>query len=166
MVDSVKADAQQRIENVVNQYRKNIGEFTLTWKVKENFRLPDWIIIWLSVMTFFSINIILAGWIGPMETIAWCIIALFIMAIMYWFISKTFKCFKEKVWHSDQVSVDDLLYICENNGLKPLIKEDIQSGCVLTYASLLEKLPDYLSRIEAYHAKIQKEELIRRIDQI
>ncbi|HDC4529273.1 TPA: hypothetical protein O8U08_004712, partial [Enterobacter cloacae] len=76
------------------------------------------------------------------------------------------KYFQEKSWVNDEVSDEDILLLCENEDLRPLIKDEIEHGYKLTYTSLLEELPDYLSRIEAYHAKKERSALIRKIDDI
>lgn len=89
-----------------------------------------------------------------------------VLMLLFRVVASKCKYFQEKSWVNDEVSDEDILLLCENEDLRPLIKDEIEHGYKLTYTSLLEELPDYLSRIEAYHAKKERSALIRKIDEI
>ncbi|EFR6141860.1 hypothetical protein HYK36_004244 [Salmonella enterica] len=167
MVNERKAQARLHIENVVADYRNDETRTNFGWRVKPKYQISAelfGICMVLALVFLFGINMGILSYDNNRLVMILAFVPLSILIVAY-SITIRFKYFKEKYWHNDTVSDDDILRLCDNSDLKPLIKDEIEHGYKLTYSSLLEELPDYLSRIEAYHAKIQKEELIRKIDQ-
>ncbi|ECH7456164.1 hypothetical protein LEW62_004432 [Salmonella enterica] len=155
------AQARLHIENVVAGYRSDNTRNNLRWQVKSAYNISTELIaigLVLAVVLPFGIAIRIYDY-GKYNglVIIFAFLPL-VMMLLFKFITSRFKYFQEKYWINDRVSEEDILRLCENPDLKPLI--------ILTYTSLLEELPDYLSRIVAYHLKKEREELLSKINQI
>lgn len=166
MINENKARARRDIENVVADYRNDETRQNYRWRVKAKYRTnSDLFVVCLMVgILFFSavrwgvLDFPLhVSWYGLSP--AGCLLVNFIITVKN-------KRFQEKIWYNDAVSEEDILRLCQNPDLRPLIKDEIEHGYLLTYTSLLENLGSYLSRIEACHAKKEKNELIHKIDQL
>lgn len=165
MINEIKVQARQDIENVVAGYRNDETRTNYHWKVKAEYQTNS---SWFIVTLFIAMLFYIAGkseFLSLPRYISWIGFAPLIIWFVYYFVTENKKFFQEKSWVNDGVSDEDILRLCENPDLKPLIKDDIARGDLLTYTSLLERLPNYLSQIEAYHGKMQRDALIRKIDQ-
>ncbi|ELE2573170.1 hypothetical protein RDE56_004448 [Salmonella enterica] len=163
------AQARLHIENVVAGYRSDNTRNNLRWQVKSAYNISTELIaigFVLAVVLPFGIAIRIYDY-GKYNGLVIILAFLpLVMMLLFKFITSRFKYFQEKYWINDRVSEEDILRLCENPDLKPLITDEIQHGYILTYTSLLEELPDYLSRIVAYHLKKEREELLSKINQI
>ena len=169
MMEDNKMQAQKHIEKVVEKYRTDEGKDNFRWVVKPTFVIPGsgyGIGIVLVFVFLFGIGFKLYdyGRYNFLVIIITC--APLVLMLLFRVVASKCKCFQEKSWVNDEVSDEDILLLCENEDLRPLIKDEIEHGYKLTYTSLLEELPDYLSRIEAYHAKKERSALVRKIDEI
>lgn len=169
MLDELKSQARQHIEGVVGDYRSDTTRTNFRWEVKPEYKIPGngyALGLVLAFVFLFGIGINLYDY-GRYNGLV-ILLACTPLVLMFLFRIVTANCkyFQEKIWVNDEVSDEDLLLLCENQDLRPLIKDEVEHGYKLTYTSLLEEVPDYLSRIEAYHEMKEREKLIRKIDQI
>jgi hypothetical protein len=158
-------DAKQRIETVVSTYRNGAGKDSYTWGVKRKYKLPTELLVVLGAAAFFSLNIIAAGWKGGFDVVSWFLIAFFILAVAYQIVSGKIARLKEKVWHDDMVSDDDILNLCENPALKLVIRSRIADGYTMTYTDLSDYMDIYLHEMEELRKQDSRESLLKRIDQ-
>ncbi|ECD0323861.1 hypothetical protein EUC06_20890 [Salmonella enterica subsp. enterica serovar Enteritidis] len=169
MIDEKKWQARKHIEKVVEKYRSDDSRAVFHWVIKPSYKIPGngyALGLVLAFVFLFGIGINLYDY-GRYNGLV-ILLACTPLVLMFLFRIVTANCkyFQEKIWVNDEVSDEDILLLCENHDLRPLIKDEIEHGYKLTYTSLLEDVSDYLSRIEAYHAKIEKAPLIRKIDEI
>ncbi|VAK79336.1 Uncharacterised protein [Enterobacter cloacae] len=165
MINELKAQARQHIENVVADYRSDETRTNYRWKIKAEYQtnFTLFVICLMGGMLFFVG--VMSGHLNFARHQAWFGFSPAVFLTAYYLVTIKNKFFQQKSWFNDAVSDDDILRLCENPDLRPLIKEDIERGDLLTYTSLLERLPNYLSRIEAYYGKKEREKLLRKIDQ-
>ncbi|HAS1115406.1 TPA: hypothetical protein I3798_004774 [Enterobacter cloacae] len=168
MINEIKAQARRDIENVVADYRNDEKRQNYRWRVKPQYTpsINSFAICFIVGVVFFTV--IRGGAWGLVDfplLVSWYGFIPLGFLLVYSILTVKNKRFQEKVWYNDAVSDEDILRLCKNTDLKPLIKEEIEHGYLLTYTSLLEKVPEYLSLIEALHAKKEKQALIRKIDQ-
>ncbi|EJO8074302.1 hypothetical protein NUM25_003805 [Salmonella enterica] len=166
MFDEIQAQARQHIENVVADYRNDETRSNYRWKVKSGYQINSqvFVLCLMGGMVFFVG--VMTGILPFARYIAWFGFGPILYLTAYYLVTVKNKCFQEKFWIHDRVSDEDILRLCENPDLKPLIKDEVEHGYILTYTSLLEQLPDYLSRMVAYQAKKEREKLLSKIDQI
>lgn len=169
MLEERKAQAQRHIENVVAAYRSDPSRTNYHWEVKPAYKIP-WtgycgaLVLALSLFAGITIRIYDYGkYNGLVVMLGFAPLAII---LLFRFITKRLKYFQEKSWSNDVVCDEDIIRLCENQDLKPLIKDEVEHGYILTYTTLLEELPDYLTRIDVWRAKMQRDELMRKIDQI
>lgn len=167
MLEERLAQAQRHIENVVAGYRSDPLRTNFRWEVKSEHKISVksmgiGLVLGLGLLLLIKLNvfnygdkntlIILLGFVPLSILLIGCIVKI------------SFKYFQEKSWSNDVVCDEDIVRLCENQDLKPLIKDEVEHGYILTYTSLLEELPDYLTRIVVWNAKIQRDELMSKID--
>ncbi len=158
-------DTKQRIKAVVSTYRNGPGKDNYTWGVKEKYRVPTGFMVMLGITAFYSLNMIAAGWTGGFDVAAWLIVASFILAVSFQIISRKIARLKEKVWHNDIVSDDDILQLCENPALKVVIRKYIADGCTMTYTDLSDNMDSYLHEMKVLLKQESRENLLKMIDQ-
>lgn len=165
MINEIKTQARQHIENVVAGYRSDETRTNYRWQIKEEYQtnFTLFVICLMGGMLFFVG--VMAGSLKFARHVAWFGFSPAVFLTMYYIVTVKNKFFQQKSWFNDAVSEEDILQLCENLDLKPLIKDDIERGELLTYTLLLERLPNYLSRIEACYAKKERERLLRKIDE-
>ena len=165
MINEIKAQARQHIENVVAGYRNDETRTNYKWKVKAEYQInSNWFVlaIMIGMLVLSGVN---SGFLDYPRHYAWYGFGPLLILSGYYLITEKNKRFQERSWFNDGVSDEDILRLCENTDLKPLIKYEIEKGEILTYTSLLESLPDYLGRIEYRYERMQRDALIRKIDQ-
>ncbi|EGA2912829.1 hypothetical protein NRS63_004134 [Salmonella enterica] len=166
MMSEIKARARRDIESVVAEYRNDETHQNYRWRVKAHYETSPTLFALSLVVGMMFLSGVRGGVLGLPLHFSWYGFIPAGCLLVYFIITVKNKRFQEKVWYNDAVSDEDILRLCQNPYLRPLIKDRIEHGYLLTYTSLLEELGSYLSRIEAYHAKKEKNELIHKIDQL
>lgn len=169
MINEKKLQARKHIEKVVEKYRSDESRAVVRWGIKPSYKIPGsgyalGLVLAFVFLFGIGINLYDYGRYNGLVILLAC--TPLVLMLLFILVAANCKYFQEKSWVNDEVSDEDILLLCENEDLRPLIKDEIEHGYKLTYTSLLEELPDYLSRIEAYHAKKDRSALIRKIDEI
>ncbi|ECP0806474.1 hypothetical protein FYO32_20705 [Salmonella enterica] len=169
MMNEKKLQARMHIEKVVEKYRSDESRAVFRWGIKPSYKIPGngyalGLVLALVFLFGIGINLYDYGRYNGLVILLAC--TPLVLMFLFRIVAARCKYFQEKSWINDEVSDEDILLLCENQDLRPLIKDEIEHGYKLTYTSLLEELPDYLNRIEAYHAKKERADLIHKIDQL
>lgn len=147
-IDPVK-NANYRIKKIVKTYQATPGLTNFTWVTKKDFRLEKrdlLLLIWMAAVM--AGVYILPSEDGYLQEIFICASILFCGGITYLSIVNGLKMFKEKIWHDDYVSEEDLLYLGENDDLNACLLSQYTVPSTITYSGLEKNREIILSLIQ------------------
>nr|EES0545454.1 hypothetical protein [Escherichia coli] len=157
-------DATQRIEKVVADYRNTPGRSNYDWQVKEVYKYGELIYICGNVLAGVSILMFFADTYIFTKIVCAITFILLFVAFIFKLSTFIFRQFQEKIWHNDTVSESDILYLCENMGLKSVITEDIRTYPELTYSFLVASRSRYVKEIALQDTKKYRDKLIAKLE--
>ncbi|EJN2727545.1 hypothetical protein NPT29_004311 [Salmonella enterica] len=146
-------DVKGRIDCVINRFRSNAGPEFYTYKLKyiDDIDLDIRTILCFSVIfVFVPLTVFTDGKLSY-SILYIALLGLGVLGISF----ARGKILKEKVWENDFVSDEDILYLCENEKLKPILIEELKAGAHHTYSSLESKQKYYIESVTKDERKIR-----------
>lgn len=155
-------DVKGRIVRVIDRFRSNAGPEFYTYKLKY---IDD-----IDLDPVALLGIVMACVFIPFKLITDGNVFYGILLIVWmslFLILKSYargKILKEKVWKNDFVSDEDILYLCENEKLKPILIEELKAGVRHTYSRLESKQKYYVESVTNNEGKKRCEQLLTKIN--
>ncbi|EKH8025190.1 TPA: hypothetical protein OR518_003655 [Escherichia coli] len=155
-------DVKGRIDRVIDRFRSNAGPEFYNYKLKyiDDIDLDPVALLAIAMAcVFIPLKLITDG------NVFYGILLMVWMPLFL--ILKSYargKILKEKVWENDFVSDEDILYLCENEKLKPILIEELKAGTRHTYSRLESKKKYYVESVTKNEGKKRCEQLLTKIN--
>ena len=164
MNEEMVQDIQNRINTVVNRYRDTTGRDTYRLKYRySNEIVPNNDLVQM-LLTFWGGIAIAIIFAIPDAKFKLFGIGMLVMLILLLLVTGRFK--KVKTWKHDDVSEEDLLYLCENSFLKEKINLDLVNGERLTYTCFDRNIKPYTIQASDRLVNQKRQELIKRVNDL